>query len=568
MLKTFQINLFLVSALLLASGVFAQEVTELGQVPQPSAGAAQTPADPAISRTVPSFSTLPSAPVNISPLTGAVLSGEQLFERTIPSIVVIETLRTDGKGMLGSGFFVSEDGLLVTNAHVVEKAKSVVVTLNDNRRLAATQILVFDPNLDLALLRLPPGQYPKVTLAQANPKVGANVYAIGNPSGLSNTLSKGLVSGIRATTAGQAVRTGEVDGQDASQAKRINNFMIQHTAAISGGSSGGVLLAETGEVIGVNTLSATAVQGANFAVPAADVAAMIANAGSKTGKTLEQGNVSSGADKRLLDLASLPPATAKRLEAAAKNYAYIGTTVCNVQLYERYEELKKSNPTDERSISELAFLSDRSTPLIVSADGKRSWHSLAEALGEMKVRAGTARVLKVADRDLLILSEGVIFILQNCPEKVSEGDTIRFFCTVAGSTTFNVEGRPQKVPILNWNPGAATLSPELLGTVLMRDNVKSLLTVSTTFSASGRAIVGYETQRNGNVIVKRPIYGNKASWKRNVTTEAIRLGGTTENSSDKGTAQTPSQPAKSPMWSSDGKSSGNPSLTDIPGGLR
>jgi len=160
----------------------------------------------------------------------------------------------------GSGFFVSSDGLLVTNFHVIEGAKFATVMLSDGSTLFVEGVAAVDKEADLALLKVNGTGRAFLTIgSSAPPKGGATVYAIGNPGGLTNTFSKGMVSGIR-----------EVKGQVAA---------IQTTAAISRGSSGGPLLAADGRVVGVTTWYLRGGQSLNFAIPASKVQGLVRNRG-------------------------------------------------------------------------------------------------------------------------------------------------------------------------------------------------------------------------------------------------------------------------------------------------
>ncbi len=137
---------------------------------------------------------------------------------------------------LGSGFFISADGYVVTNNHVVENAGSVQVTTDDGRTLAA-KVVGTDPKTDLALLKVTEGgNFPFVHLAKSEPRVGEWVVAIGNPFGLGGTVTAGIVS---------------ARGRDIG-ASQYDDF-IQIDAPINKGNSGGPTFNLNGEVVGVNT---------------------------------------------------------------------------------------------------------------------------------------------------------------------------------------------------------------------------------------------------------------------------------------------------------------------------
>jgi S1-C subfamily serine protease len=183
---------------------------------------------------------------------------EGLFARASGSVVRIIVKDQEGQEIaLGSGFFVSADGLVVTNHHVVNGAFDAVVILSNERRLKVEGLAALDREKDLALLKVKTqGQKPLALAGGEPPRVGATVYAIGNPRGLTNTLSQGLVSAVRG------------DGGRPE--------MIQTTAAVSPGSSGGPLLDTRGMVVGVNTLVYRDSQNLNFAVAVWAVADLVA----------------------------------------------------------------------------------------------------------------------------------------------------------------------------------------------------------------------------------------------------------------------------------------------------
>jgi serine protease Do len=137
---------------------------------------------------------------------------------------------------LGSGFFISADGYVVTNNHVVDHAKTVQVTTDDGRTLDA-KVVGTDPKTDLALLKVQEGgSFPHVSLAKTAPRVGDWVVAIGNPFGLGGTVTAGIVS---------------ARGRDIG-ASPYDDF-LQIDAPINKGNSGGPTFNLHGEVVGVNT---------------------------------------------------------------------------------------------------------------------------------------------------------------------------------------------------------------------------------------------------------------------------------------------------------------------------
>jgi serine protease Do len=136
----------------------------------------------------------------------------------------------------GSGFFVTADGYVVTNNHVVENAKTVTITMDDGKTMDA-KVIGTDPKTDLAVLKVnEKGDYPYVSLAKDSPRVGDWVVAIGNPFGLGGTVTAGIVS-----ARGRDIGAGPYDDY------------LQIDAPINKGNSGGPAFDVEGNVIGVNT---------------------------------------------------------------------------------------------------------------------------------------------------------------------------------------------------------------------------------------------------------------------------------------------------------------------------
>ena len=155
---------------------------------------------------------------------------------------------------LGSGFIVSSDGRIITNAHVVEGADTVEVTLKDGRKLQG-RVLGRDSVTDVAVVKVEGSNLPVVALSNSEQiQAGEWAIAIGNPLGLDNTVTVGIISA-----------TGRSSNLAGIPDKRVD--FIQTDAAINPGNSGGPLLNERGEVIGMNTAIRADAQGIGFAIP-------------------------------------------------------------------------------------------------------------------------------------------------------------------------------------------------------------------------------------------------------------------------------------------------------------
>ncbi len=151
---------------------------------------------------------------------------------------------------LGSGFIISPDGYILTNNHVVDKARDIKVALSDGRVLEA-RLVGRSSEIDIALIKVEATGLPVVQLGDSNAlEVGDWVVAIGNPFGLSHTVTAGIVS-----AKGRVIGVGPYDD------------LIQTDAAINPGNSGGPLFNIKGEVVGINTVIIASGQNLGFAVP-------------------------------------------------------------------------------------------------------------------------------------------------------------------------------------------------------------------------------------------------------------------------------------------------------------
>ena len=157
----------------------------------------------------------------------------------------------------GTGFIIGESGIIVTNYHVVENASKLVVTLSNNSQWPG-KLIGADPNNDLAIVRIqaPVDSYDILEFSNSNDiVVGQKVLALGNPFGLRQTLTTGIISALGRTIAAKNGR--KIEG------------IIQTDAAINPGNSGGPLLDSEGKVIGINTaiIGSAGSVGIGFAVP-------------------------------------------------------------------------------------------------------------------------------------------------------------------------------------------------------------------------------------------------------------------------------------------------------------
>ena len=212
---------------------------------------------------------IPNAIGETTPAYSKNLSLIEIFEKSEPGVVKVTVNRTDqvnGTNGVGSGFVFDKKGHIITNSHVVKDAKKVVVTFLDGRSYNAevigfdkfTDIGVIKVNADLSLLK------PLAIGDSSNLKVGEPIAAIGNPFGLSGSMTSGIVSQLgRLLPLGAGYSIPDV---------------IQTDAAINPGNSGGPLLNMRGEIVGINTAIQSATgefTGVGFAVPSQTIAKIV-----------------------------------------------------------------------------------------------------------------------------------------------------------------------------------------------------------------------------------------------------------------------------------------------------
>ncbi len=179
----------------------------------------------------------------------------ELAEKLQASVVVLEVDAVFGDPTsTGTGFFISKDGQIATNHHVIEGARSIVARAHDGRTVRVEAIVATDEENDLAVIRVEAGEYVPLTLGHSSSiETGERVVVLGNPLGLDFTLSEGIVSAVR--------DAGELDDRG------LEVPHLQISAPISFGSSGSPVVDLSGEVIGVVASGFDDSMNLNFAVP-------------------------------------------------------------------------------------------------------------------------------------------------------------------------------------------------------------------------------------------------------------------------------------------------------------
>ncbi len=194
------------------------------------------------------------------PNTGNAQSAQEIAKKAFRSTVLLVMEDVNGQPLsLGSGFFV-RDGEIASNLHVVEgAARGYAKLVGEKAKYDIEGTTAVDPERDLVVLKISAGRSQALPLGNSDTvQVGESVYAVGNPQGLEGTFSQGIVSSIREVSIDK---------------------LLQITAPISPGSSGGPVLNGKGEVIGVSVATFSGGQNLNFAIPSNYLKTLLAKAG-------------------------------------------------------------------------------------------------------------------------------------------------------------------------------------------------------------------------------------------------------------------------------------------------
>lgn len=205
------------------------------------------------------------APALASPAPAQPLDLKSVVRQAEGAVVSLEAFGIGGQPLgSGTGFFI-QSGIVATNYHVVEGARSMTATMADGREVEVSGLLASDSSDDLALLRLPPVDAPALALSGSRTfEPGDRIVVVGNPLGLSGTVSDGLIAAWRP------------DGLGSGSDFFPETPLLQVTAPISPGSSGSPVLDASGEVIGVAVGTLIYGQNVNFAIPSSSLIALLA----------------------------------------------------------------------------------------------------------------------------------------------------------------------------------------------------------------------------------------------------------------------------------------------------
>jgi len=187
-----------------------------------------------------------AAVVDLSSQIRAELKPEDLYSNVTPSMVTLDVETLEGKHFVGSAFLAVNKGFAVTAWHVVHDARRISARFSDQQSVTEVNLIDKNPTFDLALLKVEGGGRPRIPLSSDVPRIGSRVYLLGSPRGLDFSIREGLISQVR-----------DVDG--------IRYYQL--SCPISPGDSGGPVLNDRGEAVGVVSWRKADAENVGFAIP-------------------------------------------------------------------------------------------------------------------------------------------------------------------------------------------------------------------------------------------------------------------------------------------------------------
>ncbi len=196
--------------------------------------------------------------INTFAQTAPVQTSEKSLEKAMPSVILVLAGKGDGLlDKLGSGVIIRSDGVILTAYHVVKDAAQVQIRLKNGEIYDKVDLLDFDERRDVAALKISATDLPAAGISGDETKTGAKVFVISNPQSLNWTVADGLLSSVRLAD----------EIPNAGHGFRV----LQFSAPVSAGSSGGLLTDENGQAIGLIVSSLSSGQNLNFAIPLSSV---------------------------------------------------------------------------------------------------------------------------------------------------------------------------------------------------------------------------------------------------------------------------------------------------------
>lgn len=188
----------------------------------------------------------PNVTITVQDQGTDVLTSNQIYEQVLPSVVCVTADQGNGSSSVGSGVVLTQSGYIVTNFHIIQGGVDLEVSMLSNSASYDAKLVGYDEELDLAVLKVEAQGLTPARLGSSDQlSVGDSVYAIGNPMGyLHGTMTEGIIS--------SPTRTIQVDGKDMN--------LLQTSAALNSGNSGGALANAYGQVVGITTAKITGIE--------------------------------------------------------------------------------------------------------------------------------------------------------------------------------------------------------------------------------------------------------------------------------------------------------------------
>lgn len=363
-----------------------------------------------------------------------------LIERIEPAVILIDVSGPKLSG-IGSGFLIRDDGLAVTNFHVLDGATAATARFADGKKLDVAGVVWSDPVKDLAFIQLAgKNKLPTLKIAAALPRKGESMIAFGAPRGLDFTATEGIVSAIRTESGDQPESWPKV------------RALIQTSTPISSGNSGGPLVNQLGEVVGINTMVLTTGQNLNFAVSALEVTDALKLHGNAAVLPLPVPSGKAGSDiagstsNQEKHKARLLEAMQGHINTRREKLAELRKQVDELQETVKYHivhvDPQKEQSTRDRlaaRIKELNTLADRPIPFPVLDPLNLS----SGTVGVFRAQVvDVLQVLSKEDGECLMVVDGTVikFIgmnLENVTDRQRIGLTSRLLFYVVGTTTYS-----------------------------------------------------------------------------------------------------------------------------------
>lgn len=431
-----------------------------------------------------------------------------IAEKWSGSVMLVNNTTTSREQHLGTAFVVESSGLLVTNFHVIQNAESITIKSANGGEFRGAKVLATDKTHDLAVLSIEAKNLPAVRLAgDGSTKIGSDVVVIGNPKGLEQTVTEGIVSATR-----------KVEGRD----------VIQISAPISSGSSGSPVFSAEGEVIGVATFKVVDGEALNFAMPSEHVKSLIELATSNPGASPEisskdsiftQSGVDPESKKQDTEFSSTQ--LFKDIKSHEKNAEYFPMLS---RAKEAVEQFPKS-ALAHRVLSDAFYyakLNDEALDHAIVAikldpENTRGWNNLAILFKEIgddeMVKKVYGHAIKIAPNDAKLLIEYADLIKEESPALAYSG--LMHAKTVIldrsgvdlETETYNLERQTIEVlSRMNRNEDAFTVAKAFKDN--QPDNAQHWLTYAYAAAASGQlsevqpALV--EANRRDSTLQNRP----------------------------------------------------------------